>query len=255
MKEFKKTMQVNSLHISSIAAKSAAQSPPPAPTIKTLNYLDGGTYVGEIENGLPHGKGKKTSISRGYTYEGDFVMGFRHGIGKITYADGNIYEGEVVQGSPHGKGKKTYVKTGNAYEGDFVQGTLQGKGKMIYSDGNIYEGEYEKGVICGKGKMTYADGDIYEGEFVNGRPAFSHSTSEMTEMITEKYAKDVNSPAMNATVNLDGSYKPEALTAKKLTTSQISAHAKDLTEVTKTIWKNRKENKNLSEAELMETFK
>ena len=214
-------------------------------------YPEGNTYTGDIVNGYPNGKGKKTSHN-GIISEGEFVNGRLHGKGKITYPDGNTYIGDTRDGTPYGKGKKTFSY--GTYEGDYVRGLRHGNGKLTFNDGNTYEGKFVKDAMHGEGKVTYADGFVYQGKFQNNRPEFSYSTDEMKEMLVAKYSEDIKEEDMNAEVNLDGSLKPEGFTTTKLTESQIQAHAKDLTTITKSVWKNRS-NQNLSNEDLMQVFK
>lgn len=54
-------------------------------------------YVGNVEYGLMHGKGK-IRLQTGWTYEGDFYQNSIEGNGKIWFPDGSEYEGEVVAG-------------------------------------------------------------------------------------------------------------------------------------------------------------
>ena len=220
MKEFKQKLNENSL-------SRTALTPAPAKDVQRTFKHGGITFIGNFTND-GYGKGKKI-LPSGQAYEGDFVNWQLHGIGKITYKDGNIYEGECKYGLPQGTGKKTYY------------------------DGNIYEGEFVKDFMHGKGKVTYTDGSVYQGNFIHGRPEFSYSTEEMIETVVEKYSEDIKEEDMNAEINLDGSLKPEGFTIPKLTEIQIQAHAKDLTAITKSIWKNR-ETQTIKDGDLMQTF-
>src|SRR3990167_9402568 len=72
------------------------------------------SYVGEIKNDLPHGRGTAT-YKAGDQYEGEYVDGKRHGVGRYTFADGGQYKGEYVGGKYHGTGRFTFAD-GNYYE-------------------------------------------------------------------------------------------------------------------------------------------
>ena len=83
-----------------------------------LTLLGGTIYEGEVVNGKPHGKGKKTEPSGiGVVEEGDWESDELHGKGKLSYKDGTVYEGDFVHGRPNGKGTITYAD-GRIYEGD-----------------------------------------------------------------------------------------------------------------------------------------
>lgn len=88
----------------------------------------------------------------------------------MTYSgeDGFSYQGEFKNGLRHGGGieKGTY---GSRYEGEWMYGYKHGHGVMKYSDGSVYEGEFRFGHPDGSGKLTLSDGRIIEGEWENGR--------------------------------------------------------------------------------------
>ena len=51
------------------------------------------TYVGEISNGLPNGKGVFSYPYRDTKYVGEFKDGYPHGQGTWTYDDGRVLSG------------------------------------------------------------------------------------------------------------------------------------------------------------------
>lgn len=61
-------------------------------------------YVGEWEDGLPHGKGKYYGIDGG-SYEGDWARGVIHGKGTFLFANGDTYSGQWRLGFRHGHGR------------------------------------------------------------------------------------------------------------------------------------------------------
>jgi len=97
------------------------------------------------------------------------------------------------------------------------------------------------------------------GEFVYGKydnvPQHSYSLNGMTGLLYAKLIEDVKSPAMNATINLDGSINKDAYTTPKLTKSQIYYNAKELAKITKiSLYKNQ-DTKALNDEDLMQIFK
>ena len=71
-------------------------------------------YIGEVKNGMPHGKGR-SSYSNGALYEGGWKDGRRHGKRNFTFADGDVYKGKWKYGKKYGQGKYTYSH-GERYE-------------------------------------------------------------------------------------------------------------------------------------------
>ncbi len=90
----------------------AQVNPPPVVIAVTQGsiVLNGGTYTGELKNGLPHGFGKLVYgndprqqsdyhyyriMPKGVqkTYEGSWENGKKHGSGKMIYEDGSVLEG------------------------------------------------------------------------------------------------------------------------------------------------------------------
>ncbi len=91
--------------------------------------ISGGEYIGEVKDGIPHGKGKVTWQS-GSFYKGEwkdgafdgrgiFVLGFNTDPNiKVPFIE--MYEGEYQGGMRHGKGILTKFETE----------TIKGKNKM-----------------------------------------------------------------------------------------------------------------------------
>ncbi|GHV13681.1 hypothetical protein FACS1894219_08810 [Clostridia bacterium] len=106
--------------------------------------------------------------SDGYLYYNtsyDIVGEGFTGNGKYIFANGNYFEGEWVDGSFHGLGKITWVTSGSYYVGEFKDDTISGYGKYVFENGSSYEGELEDGMFHGKGKYIWADKSYYDGEW------------------------------------------------------------------------------------------
>ena len=79
----------------------------------------------------------------GAQYNGEWLGGFRHGRGTLTWSDGAIYEGEWNLGRAHGYGK--FIHTlGEIYEGIWRYDKAHGQGTYIHSNGAQYQGGWYK---------------------------------------------------------------------------------------------------------------
>ena len=108
---------------------------------ETIRYRDG-VYVGEVKNGIEHGKGTFT-LDDGEKYDGEWIQGRRSGRGTMTFSNGDKYEGEYKDGKRDGRGTYTYPD-GSKYEGEWKDdeiwnGTYYGKDGTTseYKDGKV----------------------------------------------------------------------------------------------------------------------
>lgn len=163
------------------------------PTLETIIYPNGDKYVGEIKNGLRHGKGTIT-VANGETTEAHWVEGRvvlkkkRDRQGALTdTSDDNIENVNLSIQSPQKTGmtpiaiSKKNVKnwfsssigilhdtSGGIYYGTVESNEKQGFGYMLFENGNQYLGNWEKGQISGNGTFIYPNGDTFVGEFKDG---------------------------------------------------------------------------------------
>ncbi len=72
----------------------------------TIKY-EGGTYIGEVSNGVPNGQGTYT-WSDGTKYVGEYKDGKIHGQGTVTFADGRRYVGQFKNEECDGQGTYTW---------------------------------------------------------------------------------------------------------------------------------------------------
>ena len=123
-----------------------------------INFACGDTYVGEMQMGKYHGKGKLVYAHDRGQYEGTF----RHGLsrrGQRVHERGA--DGDFNDGFPHGEGimvrlrrpvrramgawslSRTWyneLQARRALRRGILRGNFHGQGKYTYSDGGIYEG-------------------------------------------------------------------------------------------------------------------
>jgi hypothetical protein len=126
--------------------------------------IDGATYVGEFENGIPHGKGEATYADKG-KYTGDFVEGRQHGHGKYSnIEEGVFFEGTFVNGRLNGWAIWKDTPKNKTYEGYFKDGKAEGYGKNVCQKSFIavpyeiiYEGVYRDGALFDGLKITHVE--------------------------------------------------------------------------------------------------
>ncbi len=104
--------------------------------------LKEGVYIGEVLNGLPHGKGKMMYAyeSEPFYYEGEWKHGERHGWGKIVFNDHLSIEGKWVEDAfVHG----TMIDHKETYKGDFCDGEKCGYGTIRCTTGRVWRGRWK----------------------------------------------------------------------------------------------------------------
>jgi len=155
-------------------------------------------YIGDRVDGLANGKGTLTS-EVGMTYDGEWVLGERYGVGRQTWPSGANYKGCWKENKPHGKGVYVY-SNGCMYDGNFVNGErdglgwmkwvisaqlhcqadmfsqyegewkddeMHGYGTMMFRSGATHKGWWDYGVRSGPGMHTLLNGDYIQGVWVN----------------------------------------------------------------------------------------
>eukprot|EP01065_Artemidia_motanka_P032532 TRINITY_DN39529_c0_g1_i1.p1 TRINITY_DN39529_c0_g1~~TRINITY_DN39529_c0_g1_i1.p1 ORF type:complete len:817 (+),score=235.29 TRINITY_DN39529_c0_g1_i1:50-2500(+) len=128
----------------------------------------GSTYTGQWVRDRMTGKGKLRDVPRGFTFEGDFRDGQRHGKGRCCWDDGTEYTGDWVNDVRQGSGSQKDC-AGAAYEGAFEADRMHGRGSCRYANGDVYEGGWRDGVWEGRGRLLHAEaGTEYVGEVVRG---------------------------------------------------------------------------------------
>jgi hypothetical protein len=138
-------------------------APTPVVSVATINYSNGDSYRGNIDNnGRRNGKGEYTWTD-GSVYEGDWLADKRHGKGKFTYANGDVFVGEYKDDLRNGKGKYTFPN-GDVFVGEYKDDLRNGMWKLLR-----YQGEWSNDKMHGKGVKSFF-GNLIEviGEWKNG---------------------------------------------------------------------------------------
>ncbi|EQC37434.1 hypothetical protein SDRG_05037 [Saprolegnia diclina VS20] len=137
----------------------------------------GFVYDGEFLNGRPHGVGKASYSSDAAfaAYSGEWAIGRFDGVGTLRYRDGSVYAGSFVGGERHGQGIHADVTAGDGYDGDWQHDLRQGFGKATSgASKESREGLWRANMMVqGHGHdwiLMYPSGDKYSGELQQGRP-------------------------------------------------------------------------------------
>ncbi|TMW62770.1 hypothetical protein Poli38472_005388 [Pythium oligandrum] len=103
------------------------------------------------------------------SYEGGYVNGCKHGLGKMIFPSGDTYHGEWKQDKMHGDGSYMYAN-GDIFSGKFEHGIRVGKGTYEFSiDKSLLVGNWSHNTIT-DGKWIFKDGGSYVGRFESGKP-------------------------------------------------------------------------------------
>ncbi|POM81354.1 Hypothetical protein PHPALM_689 [Phytophthora palmivora] len=136
-------------------------------------------YDGAWENDQRCGYGHCVISCGRETYSGQWRANAFHGTGQYTDAEGSIYEGEFVQGKKHGVGKViapvvevqsdcTIQNHTEQYSGEWRDGCREGLGDAIFADGSRYSGQWKDDLQDGEGTYSSTQGDQYVGQWHRG---------------------------------------------------------------------------------------
>lgn len=130
-------------------------------------YSDGSTYEGQFMLGMRHGNGRLTS--QGHVYSGMWKHDLQHGAGCTMSPDGTIFNGYYLRGLRSGLGKLTSIALQYTYEGEFSD-SFHGYGELLHENGDLYKGMFSQGKQEGEGMFVSATGEVHEVVFREGRP-------------------------------------------------------------------------------------
>lgn len=152
--------------------------------IQQMVFPDGSKYIGQIKDGLRHGKGRFVWPD-GSEYRGGFHLGLPDGEGIHWFSDGRrrkvVYErGRLVRAhfisNAERRGDIAFgsIYTDGDYRGwyrvDPVRGMIpHRRGTMRYPNGSVYTGQWKNGIMHGNGTMRWNDGSWYAGQWKNGK--------------------------------------------------------------------------------------
>ena len=153
-----------------------------------FNFHNGDFYIGSFKENKFNEYGKFIYKNAKEVYQGQFLDGKKHGIGRYFYKNGDIYEGYWADDMRNGYGFLKYFN-GDWYQGMFVKDIRHGIGiyfeqkgfeyylgewiednkegvACIYNQNWYYEGTVKNGVKVGYANFFY-ENNIYTGEFKN----------------------------------------------------------------------------------------
>jgi hypothetical protein len=120
------------------------------------------TYQGNYDNGAKSGKGT-LEFKDGGAYVGEFKQNVFDGFGVRTWAD-KTYYGSWVEGRMQGTGTLS-LKSGDKYKGEFLNDMKHGKGVYYFDNGSDFEGTWFTDEIQGEGVLRHVKGDKTVGQW------------------------------------------------------------------------------------------
>jgi len=132
-------------------------------------FQSGAVYDGDWLHGSRHGLGKQMWPD-GTEYVGQWLNGLASGVGYIKHSDGDCYAGQWVSGRAHGLGVYRFQDGAASYEGQFRCDHRDGLGVERWVDGSCYAGGFLQGRKSGFGSNTWPDGTVYHGSWRENSP-------------------------------------------------------------------------------------
>ena len=145
-----------------------------------VTYRSGDVYTGTFdEKGRPSGShGHYLWAADGQEYKGDFIEGYRHGKGVLTWPNGSVYQGSFVRNVRTGPAIY-HAPGGIVYHGSFQQGVYHGYGEYQGPDKSVFRGTFDNGKPHGHGVLVNQNGDIvHDGEWEHGKPFDPTTTND-----------------------------------------------------------------------------
>ena len=162
------------------------------------------TYLGESEDGKPHGEGTATYL-KGDSYVGQYKEGNMHGKGTYIWANGDKYIGEWKDDKKHGKGTYIWANGGKSTQ-EWKYDKKHGIETTIYSDGDENIQEWKDGKKYGLETNIYSDGRKSTQEWKDDKKHGIQTiiyTDSNVKQITQEW-KDDKKYGMKITIFIDG---------------------------------------------------
>ena len=134
---------------------------------------DGSKFSGEMEQGVPHGYGRK-EFENGDAYEGQFNKGMGHGHGTFRMKSDSIID---------------------RYTGMWASDKWDGFGTLVLKDGSRINGKWKKN------RLEYGDYEGFNGVIKSGK------WQGNWEFLSEGFSKNQYGAEFTGSFNSDGSYE------------------------------------------------
>lgn len=184
-------------------------------------FADGSRYKGEIQDGLPNGRGVLSCPKCDLVYNGYWDKGRPSGYGTLSVGEQGDpermeYYGNFKEGKRDGRGIQLGKNGKVVIKGDFKDDILDGTQCSIDLADDVlpqfagaykrYIGGVKNGMLDGKGKLEWGDGPSYKGDFKDGKRHGHGSVKDRSNktVITGKWEKDFPEGRVMAMILPDG---------------------------------------------------
>ncbi|KAL0485610.1 phosphatidylinositol 4-phosphate 5-kinase PIP5K [Acrasis kona] len=127
----------------------------------------GGKYEGDVENGVPHGKGVLVYSKSNHKYDGEWRNGRAQGKGVATGVVNDKIEREI----------QSYYKLHNKQHANLDYATKSDPSTPTSPTASAvprghfkYDGNWEEDEMSGVGVFTFPNGDVYDGDWKSDEP-------------------------------------------------------------------------------------
>jgi len=134
---------------------------------------NGDYYLGEWRANAAHGLGTSRSSASGSTYRGEWSADKPEGVGTEVWDEGYSYEGSYKAGKRHGPGV-FWLLDGSTLRGCWEHNCTSGVGEHISNSCTVFQGRWRgtgagPALLHGPGHYIWEDGRSYRGQFVTGQ--------------------------------------------------------------------------------------
>ncbi len=138
--------------------------PPHHPTLNAEGKAPTVKYEGSYVEGKKHGIGK-LYLPNGDRYHGTFAADVFTGEGTYFYTNGDIYSGTWKAGEKVGQGTFMIARDESQLVGTWIKGHMV-TGKWILKDGTSWHGPFKASQPLGRGVFYFPNGLVQDGEYV-----------------------------------------------------------------------------------------
>ncbi|KAL9186417.1 hypothetical protein ACHAXT_005655 [Thalassiosira profunda] len=159
----------------------------------TKTYANGDKYVGEMKDGMMHGKGT-LSYGSGDFCDGEWKNGVLDGTGKYIWAIGVSYSGQWKQNKRWGKGIMKWDQgewSGDVHDGEWKDDQRHGKGTYTTANGDVFVGAWRDGLLHGDATFTSAlTGYKFDQTYNKGRLTSGTLVAMAISLLDQSFEKN-----------------------------------------------------------------